>query len=98
MTEFSIFIDGAIMLAFCAAGLFFLRFWTSTRDRLFLLFSIAFAAMAINRLFLTFLASGMDPRSEHHALMYLIRLIAFVIILIAIIDKNLRIKRSMPKA
>lgn len=36
------FLRGAVAACCLLAGLFFLRFWKLTRDRLFLLFSVAF--------------------------------------------------------
>ena len=78
------FLSGAITLGFAVAALFFLRFWRDTRDELFLSFSIAFlllgAAQAI-------LALGGVP-SEYRSWVYLVRLAAFVLILIAIVRKN----------
>lgn len=83
-----LFLDGVIMAAFCVVGLAFLRFWWRTRDRLFLLFSISFWIMAINRLFLAIMAHGQTPPNEHHIVLYVVRLLAFSIILAAILDKN----------
>jgi hypothetical protein len=78
------FISGAIMMAYLISGLFFLRFWRETHDRLFLIFSLAFWALSINRLAFLYI----DEESEARTLLYLIRLLAFTLILIAIIDKN----------
>jgi hypothetical protein len=83
----TLYIDGAIMMQFCVAGLFFLRFWRDTRDRLFLMFAVSFLIMAVNRFFIAWFAHGSIP-NEHAALFYAIRLVAFVIILVAIVDKN----------
>ena len=66
------------------AGLFFLRFWIKTHDRLFLLFAIAFWLMSLN-----WLGVALFGRDEANvALLYIIRLVAFLLILIGIIDKN----------
>ena len=65
------------------AGLFFLRFWTLSRDRLFLLFCVAFWIFAVNWLLL---ALG-GPLSEH---VYVLRLLTFLVIAAAIVDKNRR--------
>jgi len=77
---------GALILGYLAAGLFFLRFWRRTRDTLFAWFAVAFWLMAANQLALAFLDV---PRDEMHWI-YLIRISAFVLILWAIIWKNLR--------
>ena len=78
------FINGAIMMGFAIAGLFFLRFHRETGDRLFAIFAGAFWALSLNRIFLAFTAEGDELRT----LFYFIRLVAFTLILIAIIDKN----------
>lgn len=77
---------GALILGYLAAGLFFLRFWRRTRDGLFVWFAVAFWLMAVNQLALAFLDV---PRDEMHWI-YLIRISAFVLILWAIVWKNLR--------
>lgn len=78
------FLDGAIMICFWVAGLFFLRFWWQTRDRLFAYFALAFWMMAANRIVLSFLLD----QSEARTYVYLVRLAAFLLILYAIFDKN----------
>jgi hypothetical protein len=82
-------VSGAIAMGYAVAGLFFLRFWRETRDRLFLIFSGAFWVLGLQRLALVF-SSDMG---EDHTGLYLIRLFAFLLILGAIVDKN----RSTPQ-
>ncbi|MFP5350814.1 MAG: DUF5985 family protein [Gammaproteobacteria bacterium] len=77
---------GALIFGYLIAGLFFLRFWRRTRDGLFAWFAIAFWLMAVNQLALAFLAF---PEEEMHYI-YLIRISAFILILWAVIWKNLR--------
>ena len=75
---------GAIVMASLMASLFFLRFWKETGDRFFLFFAIAFFIEGINRLVL-----GLTPRpDEGDPFFYLVRLLSFLIILAAILDKN----------
>lgn len=81
MTEF---LQGAITVGFAAAGLFFLRFWRETMDRLFLFFAISFWLQGIVRIALTLVG---EP--EDRVYLYLLRLAAFVLILVAIAMKNL---------
>jgi uncharacterized membrane protein len=81
------FLLGAVAMASLVAATFFLRFWLKTHDRFFLLFAAAFLLEAINRL--TLAAVG-TVSEEHEPLFYLVRLFSFVLILIAIVDKNLR--------
>lgn len=79
-------ISGAVAMGFAAAGLFFLRFWWESRDRLFVLFAVAFLFLAAGRVLL----SVLYDLGEERILLYLIRLMGFLIILAAIVDKNLR--------
>ncbi len=78
------FLSGAIMLACAACALFFLRSWRRTGDRLFGFFALAFALLAIERWTLVLLSAAYELGYS----IYGIRLAAFVVILIAIVDKN----------
>jgi hypothetical protein len=78
------FLLGAAVMACFAAGLFFLRFWRKTRDRLFAIFAAAFWLMGLNWLALSFT----DRDAEFRPALYLIRLLAFVLIIYAILEKN----------
>ena len=40
------FLSGAVTFGFFVAALFFLRFWRTTRDELFIAFAVAFALLA----------------------------------------------------
>jgi hypothetical protein len=75
---------GAIAAASLAAGLFFFRFWRSTRDRFFLLFALSFWIEGVNRVLL-YESAGLDDDAPVY---YVIRLLAYGLILAAIIDKN----------
>ena len=66
------------------AGLFFFRFWRGTHDRLFLLFGSAFWLLSLSWLGLALF----DPTDETRPYVYAIRLLAFVLIIVATIDKN----------
>jgi hypothetical protein len=77
------FIHGAVVMASLTVGLFFLRYWRATKDRLFLLFWVAFWLLALNWT----LAARAGPLSEHA---YIPRLLAFVVIASAVLDKNRR--------
>lgn len=78
------FISGAIMMACWVAGLFFLRFWRKTGDRLFAIFGLAFWMLAGERVILALI----NPENEARTFVYVIRLFAFILILWAILDKN----------
>jgi uncharacterized protein DUF5985 len=75
---------GMLSMAGLAASLFFLRYWKDTRDRLFVFFAVAFALLAVNWLAL----AAVDPAFEARHLIYLVRLAAFVLIIVGIVDKN----------
>lgn len=78
------FISGATFLAYVVAALFFLRFWKETGDRLFVLFAVAFAVLGVNRVLLSYFQEPHEART----VLYLVRLLAYLLILVAIVDKN----------
>jgi len=86
------FITGAITALHVVAGLFFLRFWRRTRDALFLHFALAFWLFAINQ---GVVAMGGILREEQ-SWIYLLRLLAFALIIVAIVRKNLEGGRRNP--
>lgn len=83
------FLTGVIVCASLVAGLFFLRFWSSTRDLLFLAFALTFLIEGANRTRFLFL----DVPSEGAASIYLVRLLSYLLIVAAILYKNLATKR-----
>lgn len=78
------FLSGAVAFGFVLAGLFFLRFWRKTRDGLFLAFAIAFWLLGIGQAVLALASVPVEERSW----LYLFRLAAFALILVAIVRKN----------
>ena len=76
---------GAIAMGSLVAGLFFLRFWRDTGDRLFLFFAISFLVEGINR---AALGLSADP-NEGRPFFYFVRFLSFLLILIGIVQKNL---------
>ncbi|MFY0526463.1 DUF5985 family protein [Archangium gephyra] len=78
------FLSGMAAALCLVAGLFFLRFWRKTRDRFFAFFAASFWLMAVHRIVNLY----MRDNNENLVGVYSIRLIAFVLILVAIIDKN----------
>ena len=83
------FLLGAIAMGCAVASLFFFRYWRNTRDRFFLWFGCSFLIEALNRAI--FALSGV--RQEEAQLYYLIRLGSYVLILWAVIEKNLPRRR-----
>jgi hypothetical protein len=80
------FLMGTIAMASSVAALFFLRFWRDTGDRLFAIFAVAFFLLAITRLGLVLSQQQLEGQTHW----YWVSLAAFVLILLAIIDKNRR--------
>jgi hypothetical protein len=80
------FVSGAITAGHLVLVLFFLRFWRRTRDSLFANFAIAFALLAINQAAATLSGNG----EREGSWLYLIRLAAFLVIIVAIVGKNVR--------
>ena len=81
MQNYRMFLSGAICMLSWTAALFFLKFWKKSGDTLFLFFSAAFALLGIERIVSLV---GKQPEFEG----YVIRLCAFVLILVAIGQKN----------
>ncbi|MBX3041156.1 MAG: hypothetical protein KF789_10675 [Bdellovibrionaceae bacterium] len=84
MTNMSAFLVGAITMASFIIGLFFIKFYRRTRDRLLLLFGNSFLLLGVERLLLM----GVPQENEARSFIYVIRLIAFSMIIVGIILKN----------
>lgn len=82
------FLAGAIALGYAIAALFFWRFWRRMRDGLFAGFAVAFALMALTQT----LAALLELGREEQGWLYLIRLTAFMVIMAAIVAKNIEAK------
>lgn len=80
------FLLGVIVTASLTAGIFFLKFWRRTRDPLFLAFSVAFIIEGLNRVGFLFV----DRPNEGTPIIYTVRLLAFLLIVAAIVWKNRR--------
>ena len=78
------FLNGVAAAGSLGVGLFFLRLWRETRDRFFALFGLAFWLLALNWLAILWA----NPADEHRHYFYVIRLLAFLLIIAAIVDKN----------
>ncbi|HKG95218.1 MAG TPA: DUF5985 family protein [Gemmatimonadaceae bacterium] len=77
-------ISGALVAGYVVVALFFAKFWRRSGERLFAMFSGAFALLAVHRLVLALAARGGGATTWIYAL----RLLAFLVILAAIVDKN----------
>ena len=83
------FLAGAVTMGYLVAAGFFLRFWRKTRDRLFAAFGAAFVLFALNQ----FLAAALVVVVEPSSLIYGLRVLGFVLIIAAIVDKNFQSRR-----
>jgi hypothetical protein len=77
-------LGGGIAAASLIAGLFFLRFWKSSGDRFFLYFALSFLIEGVNR-FVLYATVGPN---EEDGLYYMIRVVAYGLIIFAIVQKN----------
>ena len=84
------FLTGVITAGFLVAAVFFFRFWKTTRDWFFLVLGVAFVLFAANQLAVVVVRV---PREEH-SWIYLVRLAGFVLLIVAIVGKNVHHKAS----
>jgi uncharacterized membrane protein len=87
------FIQGALVMGCLIITGFFIRFWRKSRDRLFLFFATAFLLLGVNWAALSF-SSKDEPNTE----LYVVRLIAFVVIVIGIFDKNRSVSANLNRS
>jgi hypothetical protein len=83
MGALALMLNGGVSLASLVVAMFFLRFWQRTRDRFFLLFSTAFALYSVSQF-----ALGLVDVSEFEPLYYVPRLLTFLLIVLAVVNKN----------
>ncbi len=77
-------LSGAIAMASLIIAMFFLHFWTRTRDRFFIFFSLSFFIQSLNRVLMVLLPGA----TESSVLFYSIRVFSYLLILFAVLDKN----------
>lgn len=80
----NMFLWGATAVACWAVGLIFFRSWKFTADRFFALFGAAFWILALHWIALA--AVGVVDETRHY--FYAVRLVGFLLVLIAIAEKN----------
>jgi hypothetical protein len=83
------YMNGVLTTLCVVAGLFFIRLWRQAHDRFYMFFAIAFGVMAAQW---AIVASG--TIGEHALWPYATRLVAFLVIIVAIVDKNRRAGRA----
>lgn len=83
-------VTGMIAMASLIIALFFLRFWRNTKDRFFLYFALSFGIEGVHRIVTTLTFDEHEESPLH----YLVRLLAYGLILWAILEKNLPSRRD----
>jgi hypothetical protein len=83
--DINLFLSGAVFMGEFVTAVLFLRFWRRTGDRLFGWFAAAFFVLMAERVLLFWYAAG-----HVHPAVYTARLASFVLIIIAVIDRNRR--------
>ncbi len=78
------FLLGVIATASIIAGIFFLKFWRKTGDSFFLAFAASFFIEGLNRCGVLLL----EKPNEGNPWVYVVRLLSFLLILVAILRKN----------
>ena len=78
------FLHGAVAMGCTVVAVFFLRFWQQSRDRLFLRFAAAFFTLALSYALLGLLTFA----TEWRLYVFVVRLLAFCMILYGIFEKN----------
>jgi hypothetical protein len=81
----SSFIGGANTFGFLLIALFFAKFWKRTRDPFFGTFALAFLVLGIGRI----VEAGSRMTHASTPAVYVLRLLAFSIIIFAIAQKNM---------
>ncbi len=77
-------IYGAVVMGCFMSALFFLNFWKRSKDRFFVLFASAFLLLGLSWWAYAFAHNA----NEFNRPVYLLRLFAFLLIIVAVIDKN----------
>jgi len=82
---YELFLLGVLSALSLVAGMFFLKFWRKTRDSLFLAFAVSFFIRAVNDIS----RGSMHRPNEATLWSFLVSLAASLLIVIAIVWKNL---------
>jgi uncharacterized membrane protein YagU involved in acid resistance len=82
--EHADFFSGMITMGFLVVAAFFVRFWQRAKDTLFITFALAFVLLALNQALTSLLRLPLEERSW----LYLLRLMAFSLLIGAILQKN----------
>lgn len=84
MTMIDQFLYGMVTMGFAVASLLFASYWRRTRQSLFAIFASSFFLLAVNYAWLALTEIPVEERSP----LYLVRLLAFSLIVVAIFQSN----------
>ncbi|HEX5324990.1 MAG TPA: DUF5985 family protein [Capsulimonadaceae bacterium] len=83
------FLSGLLVMGYVVSGTFFFKYWRVTRDRLFAWFAASFWILSLQRILLVVVHPNTPAGlSEYEIPFYCMRFLAYLLIVIAIIDKN----------
>ena len=84
------FVWGVLAMGCLVVAVYFLHYWRSSRERLFMFFSAAFALMAVQ-----WTLSALTGTDEsQHSYLLILRILAFLSIIAGVMDKNRRDRLS----
>lgn len=78
------FLSGMTAMGFLVTSLLFIRYWRRTHDNIFAWFGLSFAILALTQA----LPIVFEIPREEDSWVYLLRLLAFSLIIVAILRKN----------
>lgn len=78
------FLAGMTTMGFLVVSLLFIRYWSRSHDGIFGWFALAFFLLALNQ----GLPVVFDFAREEQSWVYMLRLLAFAVIIVAIVRKN----------
>lgn len=82
---------GAVIMGCFLAAVFFARYWHLSRDRFYGFFTAAMLLLAINWAALVHVDTTGQEEARH--IIYILRMVAFLLIALGIVDKNRRSRR-----
>lgn len=88
MIDVIIFLSGITVATFLASGVFFYKFYRTSHDKFYLFFSLTCLLFAIERIAILIVLGPAQTNGESAPWVYLLRLVGFLLIFFAILDKN----------
>jgi uncharacterized membrane protein YagU involved in acid resistance len=78
------FLSGMTAMGFLVVALLFIRYWRRTQDGIFVWFALSFAILALTQA----LPVMFEIPREEHSWVFMLRFLAFGLIIVAILRKN----------